>query len=238
MQKQTILKDRDYYKILIPIYAFGVLVFLCVLLFASWLSKKPFLEIIYELWPFLIIIPVGIIFLFILKLANRSSRKNKSIAKIENEFKKDLKLCIKQNLGKFALIDLNPDMNEMDVDQSSIIKKLLENEAKENIELKFYLYSLMGLYAIKSENVTKAIESFQTAISIRPDCIICKTWLAEAYELKGDGSQAIKTYKEILSKNGNIDSVLSVYFNEQIDIVTKKGPRKLPSMTGLRYVSY
>jgi tetratricopeptide (TPR) repeat protein len=101
-------------------------------------------------------------------------------------------------------------------------------EAKDNIELKFYLYSLLGLYSIKSENVTKAIENFQMALSLRPDRIICKTWLAEAYELIGDASQAIAIYKGILAQNGNKDLMLSGYFNEQIKkILTRQ--LKLPT---------
>jgi len=158
------------------------------------------------------------------------------MAKLEEKFKRDLKQCIKTHLGIHALLNLNPDINQIDITQSEMISKLIETEAKDNIELKFYLYSLDGLYAIKSENVTKAIESFITAISIKSDCIICKTWLAEAYELIGDATQAIKTYDEILSQNK--DKTLSYYFAEQIKIVSEKGPRKLPPMTGLRYAIF
>jgi tetratricopeptide (TPR) repeat protein len=238
MPEKIFQSNKNFYKSLALAISSQCIALFGLLYFVSWLTGRSIIDILYDLWILIFTIPIVGIFLIILKLGSRSSRNNKEMAKIENEFKRSLKKCIKKRLGKHALVNLNPDLNSIDVYHSEIIKNLIETEAKNKTELKYYLYSLLGLYSLKSDNVSKAIDSFLSATSFNPDCIMTKTWLAEAYELIGDASQAIKTYEELLDQTKKMSISLFDYFSAQIKIVKEKGPRKLPPMTGLRYVSY
>lgn len=149
-----------------------------------------------------------------------------------------MKKFFKNKFGIASWFQINPDLNLMDSHESDIIKDLLSEITPENKELRYQLYATIGLYSLKNDEFKKAIENFCLAIEMNPKSIICYTWLAETYELIGDDINSINSYKRAENISENIDPTLSDYFEEQIHIVEKNGPRKSPPITGLKYGTF
>ena len=167
-----------------------------------------------------------------------SDRKNKELASLENVRENESKEKICEILGKRIYIELNPNVTPMNVYQTNLCKELLkQDEVKNNNALKFHIYNRLYKFHFIDEEYIKAIEALKSALAINSSEIIVNVCLAETYEYIGRGDKAIKTY-ETTKIMCSLSSNLTKYIDNQIERVRKKGPRKAPPITGLRYGTF
>ena len=239
MNKYKKISNRAWYGFLSIIIAMELAIFAGVIYLDSLMMKKPFSVAFKEFIPYSIVILITLFaFLFVMSRANKSNRSNKMLARMENDFKRQLKKSLKNKFGIASWFQINLDLNLMDSHESDIIKDLLSEIPPDNKESRYQLYATIGLYSLKNDDFKKAIKNFSLAIETNPKSIICHTWLAETYELIGDDINSINSYKRAEKISENIDPTLLDYFEEQINIVEKNGPRKSPPITGLKYGTF
>ncbi len=239
MNKYRKISNWAWYGYLSIIIAMELALFAGIIYLDSFMTKKPFSVVLKEFIPFSIIIFITLlVFLFVIFRANKSNRSNKMLAKMENDFKRQLKESIKNKFGSATYFQINPDLNLMDSHESDIIKSLLSEIPSDNRELRYLLNATLGLYSLKNDDFKKAITNFRLAIETNPTSIICLTWLAETYELIGDELNSIDSYQRAATLSKKISANLLDYFQEQKNIIEKNGPRKLPPITGIRYGSF
>ena len=115
------------------------------------------------------------------------------------------------------------------------IDLLNEPEVEEDDNLKYAIYIMAGMTAIKLENYERGIEYLKKARLIKPDDMIACVRLAQAFERLGAAFDAIGAYESAL-KDKSATPIFRRFISSQIAWIKREGPRKKPPMSGLKHL--
>lgn len=178
---------------------------------------------------------IMLLFYFMGYSVPKSRRTNRELALLENFHEETSKKLIVKTFGKQIYRTLN--VNDIEINNKRLCKELLkQDEVKNNVDLKLYIYAKLHKAYLIDENYNQAIEVLNSALKIKPGDIIVMIWIAEAFECIRNIERAISSYELILSTQ-KISSTLKEYVDAQIQRIKIYGTKKMP-ITGLKYMTY
>lgn len=118
------------------------------------------------------------------------------------------------------------DANFIPLHAIDVCLQLLQSQAATaDKDLRFYILVKLARFYARDGQPLKAVETLQAALEIKPNSAVANCRLAERFEMKGKGEEAIAHY-ELARKDDSIPAALKDYFAAQTKRVQTEGPRE------------
>ena len=106
------------------------------------------------------------------------------------------------------------DMNFIPLRAIEVCHQLLQSQAAgTDPDLRFYILVKLARYYARDGQAIKAVETLQAALEIKPNNAVANCRLAERFEMRGKGDEAIAHY-ESARKDDSIPAALKDYFGQ------------------------
>jgi tetratricopeptide (TPR) repeat protein len=157
----------------------------------------------------------------------------------ESLLKKRENSLIRKFLGMGELVRFKLDrLNNIVTYGWDIYKKLLEHSNNKNKSNSFCLNHIAADLSRKEGDIKKERNYLLNAVASNPDDLISNFRLAVTFEREGRPEESIKYYRRALAASSNSSFELKEFINRQITRVKEKGPKKIPPVPGLRFMSW
>jgi hypothetical protein len=157
----------------------------------------------------------------------------------ESLIKKRINSLIRQYLGIGELIRFKFDcLNNIVTYGWDVHKKLSEYQKNDKEPFGFYLNHIAADLSRKEGDLKKERNFLLSAVESCPDELISNFRLAVTFEREGRSEESIKYYRKAFAASSNSSSELKKFINRQITRVIEKGPKKIPPVPGLRFMSW
>jgi tetratricopeptide (TPR) repeat protein len=157
----------------------------------------------------------------------------------ERQIRKQLNSMIRRYLGISEMLRFKLDhLNTIVTYGWDVYKKLLEQSNDRKDIFNFYLNHIAADLFRKEGDYKKERNFLLNAVSFCPDELITNFRLAVTFEKEGRSEDAIKYYRNALADISNSSIKLEKFIKKQITRVMEKGPKKIPPVPGLRFMSW
>jgi hypothetical protein len=166
---------------------------------------------------------IGLLAILLMLIVKKLSDSKYDV--FEQSFEAAGRQLILQAFGRNVYQKLqSEDANFIPLHGIEVCRQLLQSqETGANMNLRFYVLIKLARYYARDGQPLKAVETLQAALEIKPNNAVANSRLAERFEMKGKGKEAIVHY-ELAQKDDSIPSGLKDYFAAQIMRVKTEGP--------------